>query len=94
MGLFYRHLDRSSSVFAIMTVIFGAPQHPVVGWICYFLAIIQFLIIGLISSRDKALDVLHEFDRQVKLRREQLSDRFNDWGDSDDPPAPPMYRGL
>ncbi len=93
-GLFFRHLDRSSSVFAIMAVIFGAPRHPIVGWVCYALAIIQFLIIGLVSSRDKALDVLHEFDRQVKLRRDDLADRYLDWGESDDPPSPPLHRGA
>ncbi len=89
VGLFYRHLDRSSSVFAIMTVIFGAPSHPIVGWTCYFLAIIQFLIIGLVSSRDKALDVLNEFDRQIKVRRDRLAESYADWGDSDHPPVPP-----
>jgi len=93
-GVFFRHLDRSSSVFAIMAVIFGAPNHAIVGWACYALAIIQFLIIGLVSSRDKALDVLREFDRQVKLRRDDLADRYRDWGESDDPPSPPMYRGA
>jgi hypothetical protein len=92
-GLVWRHLDRSSSVFAIMAVIFGAPTHSGVGWVCYSLAVIQFLIIGLVSSRDKALDVLKEFDQQIKLRREDLADRYRDWGDSDEPPAPPMYRG-
>jgi hypothetical protein len=94
-GLVWRHLDRSSSVFAIMAVIFGAPTHPVVGWVCYGLAIVQFLIIGLVSSRDKALDVLKEFDRQVQLRRDELAaDRYRDWGESDEPPEPPTYRGL
>jgi hypothetical protein len=71
-GMFYRHLDRTSSVLAIMAVIIGAPEHRVAGWICYFVSIIQFLMIGLISSRDKALDVLSEFDKQVKRRREEL----------------------
>jgi hypothetical protein len=93
-GLVWRHLDRSSSVFAIMAVIFGAPTHPVVGWVCYGLAIVQFLIIGLVSSRDKALDVLREFDQQIKLRRADLVDQYRDWGDSDEPPAPPTYRGM
>ena len=92
-GLVWRHLDRSSSVLAIMAVIFGAPMHPVVGWVCYALAIVQFLIIGLVSSRDKALDVLKDFDQQIKLRRDELVDQYRDWGDSDDPPPPPMYRG-
>src|SRR5262245_16870771 len=93
-GLLCRHLDRSSSVFAIMAVIFGAPTHPVVGWVCYSLAIVQFLIIGLVSSRDKALDVLREFDHHIRLRRSELADKYRDWGDSDEPPSPPMYRGL
>lgn len=93
-GVFFRHLDRSSSVFAIMAVIFGAPEHRAVGWVCYGLAIVQFLIIGLVSSRDKALDVLSEFDRQVRLRREKLADRYLDFGEDDEPPSPPMYRGV
>src|SRR5262245_50156662 len=83
-GLLSRHLDRSSSVFAIMAVIFGAPTHPIVGWACYGLAIVQFLIIGLVSSRDKALDVLREFDQQVKLRRDQIAERYQDFGDNDE----------
>jgi len=93
-GMFFRHLDRSSSVFAILAVIYGSPKHTAVGWICYGLAIVQFLIIGLVSSRDKALDVLSEFDRQIKLRRDKLADRFLDYGDDDEPPSPPMYRGV
>lgn len=71
-GIFCRHLDRSSSVFAILSVIFGGDTHRAVGWVCYTLAIAQFLIIGLVSSRDKALDVLGEFDEQVRKRRDEL----------------------
>jgi hypothetical protein len=93
-GMFYRHLDRSSSVFAIMAVIIGSPDHTVAGWVCYGLAIIQFLIIGLVSSRDKALDVLSEFDKQVKLRREELVDQSREFAEDDEPPSPPMYRGV
>jgi hypothetical protein len=93
-GVFFRHLDRSSSVLAIMAVIFGGPGKFVVGWVCYTLAIIQFLIIGLVSSRDKALDVLSEFDRQIRLRRDKLVDRYQDFGEDDEPPSPPMYRGV
>lgn len=47
-----------------------------VGWICYLVAIIQYLIIGLITSRDKALDVLSEFDRAVAERRRALIEEF------------------
>lgn len=72
-GILCRHLDRSSSVFAILSVIFGGESDRTVGWVCYLLAIAQFLIIGLVSSRDKALDVLSEFDQQVHRRREELS---------------------
>lgn len=63
-----RHLDRSSAVLAILAAIFTGP----VGWICYGLAILQFLVIGLVTSRDKALDVLSAFDRQVGIRRREL----------------------
>ncbi|MSR56690.1 MAG: DNA topoisomerase I [Planctomycetaceae bacterium] len=74
-GLLCRHLDRSSSVFAILSVIFGGDADRSVGWVCYLLAIAQFLIIGLVSSRDKALDVLSEFDQAVHRRREELAGR-------------------
>jgi hypothetical protein len=67
-----RYLDRSSAVFAILSVIFGGRSYVAVGWCCYAAAIVQFLIIGLVSSRDRALDVLSEFDRQVDLRRKEL----------------------
>jgi hypothetical protein len=75
-GILCRHLDRSSSVFAILSVIFGGESDRTVGWVCYLLAIAQFLIIGLVSSRDKALDVLNEFDQQVYRRREELSNQL------------------
>lgn len=70
-GLLCRHLDRSSSVFAILAVI----EAGIVGWIAYFIAIIQFLIIGLVSSRDKALDVLQKFDAQVALQRQEIAEQ-------------------
>lgn len=47
-----------------------------VGWCCYLLAITQYLIIGLVTSRDRALDVLSEFDRAVAERREQIVEEF------------------
>jgi hypothetical protein len=71
-GLLCRHIDRSSSVLAILSVIIGGRTYIEAGWICYFLAIAQFLIIGLVSSRDRALDVLSRFDAAVQRRREQL----------------------
>jgi hypothetical protein len=68
-----QHLNRSSAVFAIIAVIFGRT----VGWVCYFLAIIQFLIIGLITTRDRALDVLSMFDERVAEKRQELIDEFH-----------------
>jgi hypothetical protein len=71
-GVLCRHLSRSSPVFAIIAVILGST----VGWVCYGFAIAQYLIIGLMTSRDKARDVLAEFDRQVARRREELIEEF------------------
>lgn len=67
-GLICRHLDRSTQVFAIMAALLPGR----LGWSCYFLAITQYLIIGLVTSRAKALDVLENFDRQIHMRREKL----------------------
>lgn len=72
-GLLCQHLNRSSPVFAILAAV--APGK--VGWFCYAMAITQYLIIGLVTSRDKAFDVLSEFDRQIALRREQLVREFD-----------------
>ena len=47
-----------------------------VGWTCYLMAITQYLIIGLVTSRDRALDVLSEFDRAVAERRRELIEEF------------------
>ncbi len=72
-GIACQHLNRSSPVFAILAVIFGGPT----GWACYGLAITQYLIIGLVTSRDRALDVLSEFDRQIQIQREQIIEEFH-----------------
>lgn len=64
-----RHLDRSSSVFAILAVVL--PPGLTV-WVCYGVACAQFLIIGLVSSRDKALDVLAQFDTEIHKRRLEI----------------------
>ena len=66
------HLNRSSPVFAIMAAI--APGTP--GWTCYAMALIQYLIIGLVTSRDKAMNVLQIFDETVQRRREELLEEF------------------
>lgn len=51
-----------------------------VGWACYLMAITQYLIIGLVTRRDKALDMLSEFDRAVAVRRKELVDEFKEEG--------------
>ena len=78
-GLACQYLNRSSPVFAIMSAIFGGNhiEHNTVGWVCYFLAITQSLIIGLVTSRDRALDVLSAFDREMAERRQDLIEEFH-----------------
>ena len=78
-GLLCQHLSQSSPVFAIMAAIFGGNPdipgqytHWLVGWCCYGLAVTQYLVIGLVTSKDKAIDALSEFDRQVARRRDEL----------------------
>ncbi len=68
LGLFWQHLSRSSPVFAILAVIFPGW----VGWLCYGMAVMQYLIIGLVTSRDRAIDVLMLFDVQMAARRHEL----------------------
>ncbi len=72
-GLVCLHLARSSPVFAILATL--VPHGA--GMICYALAITQYLIIGLVTSRDRALDLLSEFDRQVAIRRREIIDEFS-----------------
>ena len=71
-GIVCQHLNRSSPVFAILCAI----AHGWVGWFCYGMALAQYLIIGLVTSKDKALDALSEFDRQVALKRRELIEEF------------------
>lgn len=72
-GLVCQHLNRSSPVFAILSTIFLGPT----GWICYFLAITQYLIIGLVTSRDRIHDVLSRFDEQMAMKRRQIEEEFH-----------------
>ncbi|MDZ4687011.1 MAG: DNA topoisomerase I [Planctomycetaceae bacterium] len=67
-GILCQHFNRSSPVLAILTVFFQGP----IGWICYGLALTNYLIIGLVSSRDRAIDVLQQFDRAVAEQRKEL----------------------
>ena len=45
---------------------------PTVGWICYGMAVGQYLIIGLVASKDKALGVLQKFDEAVARQRQEI----------------------
>jgi hypothetical protein len=59
-------------VFAILAAI--APGLP--GWICYGMALIQYLIIGLVTTQDKALTALGLLDQQAEQRRRELIAEF------------------
>ena len=72
-GVICQHINRSSPVFAILSAI----AIDTVGWVCYGIAIKQYLIIGLVTSRDRSLDVLSEFDRKITIRRRELIDEFD-----------------
>jgi hypothetical protein len=67
-GLICQHLNRSSPVLAILSVLHKGE----IGWICYGVAIAQYLIIGLVASKDKALDVLTQFDAVMARQRQDL----------------------
>ncbi|MEI6541001.1 MAG: DNA topoisomerase I [Planctomycetota bacterium] len=68
-GLICQHLNRSSPVLAILAVIW---PDETIGWICYGMAIGQYLIIGLVASKDKALGVLQKFDEAVARQRHEI----------------------
>ena len=72
IGFLCQHLSRSSPVFAILAVIFTGK----VGWVCYALACVQYLIIGLATSRARAINVLLLFDEQMAVRRRELMRQF------------------
>ncbi|MBS0205190.1 MAG: DNA topoisomerase I [Planctomycetes bacterium] len=68
-GLLCQHLNRSSPVLAILAVI---SKDFTVGWVCYGMAISQYLLIGLVASKDKALGVLQKFDEAVARQRQEI----------------------
>ncbi len=73
------HLNRSSPVLAMMSAIFGGTsdgQGVVIGWICYGMAIGQYLLIAMITSKDKAGDLLKLYDEKVAEQREELVEEF------------------
>ena len=67
-GLVCQHLNRSSPVLAILAVIYPGN----IGWVCYGMAIGQYLLIGLVASKDKALGVLQKFDEAVARQRHEI----------------------
>jgi len=78
-GIGILHLRRSSPVLVIMAVIFGGQMdrpedqsHIVVGWCCYGLAIAQYLIIAMITDRDRIAGLLATFDRQASVIRSEI----------------------
>jgi len=77
LGLICHHLNRSSPVFAILSTLIPG----FVGLVFYGIAITQYLIIGLVTSRDRAKDVLNEFDRRVAERRQELVEELDLTGD-------------
>ncbi len=86
MGTLGQQVNRYAPVFAILSVAFEG----VVGWTAYGVAIALYLFIGLITSKDKALDVLGEFDQQVALKRRELIEEFHlEEKPLDFTPAPP-----
>lgn len=85
-GVLAKHLNRSSPVFAIMAVLFDGP----VGWACYWLAVVQYLIIGLVSSRDAAMDAMEQFDREMAARRAEVLSRVHEPEEAPDLLAAPV----
>ncbi len=74
-GLAILHLRRSSPVLVIMAVVFGGQPGDVlhaVGWWCYGLAIAQYLIIALITQRDRITGLLEAFDRTAHTIRKDI----------------------
>ncbi|HET6426623.1 MAG TPA: DNA topoisomerase I [Planctomycetaceae bacterium] len=71
-GLVCQHLNRSSPVLAILAVFVEGR----IGWVCYGFAIFNYLIIGLVSSKDKALDVLQQFDRVMAEKRQEIKEEL------------------
>lgn len=73
-GLWCLHLRRSSPVLAIMAAIFGGPpgsDHHFIGWVCYGVAITQFLLIGIMTNRDRALESLPQITRRLEEARQE-----------------------
>lgn len=72
-GMVCKYMNQSTPVFAILSGLFQGTT----GWICYDMAVVQYLIIGLVTSQDKAREMLSEFDKQVAERRDRLVHEFH-----------------
>jgi hypothetical protein len=71
-NLFYLHLRRSSPVLAIMAVVWGGSPGSAasaVGWWCYGLAIAQYLIIAMLTQRDRVQGLLTAFEEETSAMR-------------------------
>lgn len=84
-GMLCQHLNRSSPVFAILSVLHSGS----VGWVCYGFAIVQYLIIGLVTSRDRAVDVLSQFDAVIARQREEIEAELLQSDSKAKPASPP-----
>lgn len=85
-GLICQHLNRSSPVLAILSVLHSGQ----IGWICYGLAIAQYLVIGLVASKDKALDVLSQFDEAMARQRNEIELELIQHDATQKPENPPV----
>ncbi len=83
-GLGVLHLKRSSPVLVIMAVVFGDKPGTTdfsVGWWCYGFAVTQYLIIALVTDRDRASGLLAEYDPEAaNRRRHQITGAAGDTG--------------
>jgi hypothetical protein len=83
-GLGVLHLKRSSPVFVIMCVVFGGHAGTLnfkVGWWCYSLAIAQYLIIALMTDRNRAAHLLAAIsEEQPRSQTERLIEAAGECG--------------
>lgn len=83
-GFLILHLKRSSPVLIIMCVVIGGEQGSgdwTVGWYCYGLAIAQYLVIALVTDRDRASGLLAALNAEsIPGREEQVRRAAGDGG--------------
>ncbi|NNJ24508.1 DNA topoisomerase I [Alienimonas chondri] len=83
-GFLCQHLARSSPVLAILACVVGGvvdengaippgrEDEWIAGWCCYGAAITQYLIMGLMASKEEAASVLAAFDAKIAADRAKL----------------------